>query len=119
MINKVILIGNLGKEPELHTFENGSKVCNLTMATNESYKDKNGEWQNLTEWHTLKMYGDYAENLMKLKKGQLVFAEGKIKSRKNEKDGVERYSTEIHCTKVRSMIKSEDSTSKEEGGLPF
>ena len=97
MINKVILIGNLGKDPEIHSFDGGGKVCNLTIATNESYKDKQGEWQSITEWHTLKMFGDYAENLMRLKKGQKVYVEGKIKTKKyTDKDSVEKYSTELH-----------------------
>ena len=97
MINKVILIGNLGKDPELRSFESGSSVCTFTLATSETYKDKQGNKQQSTEWHNISIWGKIAEVASKyLRKGSKVYLEGNIKTRSwgNDK-GEKRYTTEI------------------------
>ena len=100
MINKVILIGNLGKDPEVRKLENNRTVASFSLATNENYLDKNGEWQKITEWHNITMWGNLAERAEKyLHKGILVFLEGKLKTRKyTDKNGIERYTTEIEVS---------------------
>lgn len=96
-INKVILVGNLGKDPEVRTLENGAKVANFTLATSESYKNREGQRVTTTEWHNIVLWrglADIAERF--LKKGNQVYIEGKIKSRVwDDKDGNKRYTTEI------------------------
>lgn len=96
-VNKVILIGRLGKDPEVRTMESGRKVANLTLATSETYKDKNGEKQEITEWHNINFWGPAAEVLEKyLKKGSQLYVEGKLRTRSYEdKDGNKKYVTEI------------------------
>ncbi len=111
MVNKVILIGNLGRDPELRTFENGNKTCSFSVATNESYKDKNNVWQTVTEWHNVTAFGYVAEKAERdLKKGSSVYIEGKITYRKyNDKDGVEKNITEIVALTLNSLEKREKS----------
>ena len=96
-INKVILVGNLGKDPEVRTLENGAKVANFTLATSESYKNREGQRVTQTEWHNIVLWRGLAEIAEKyLRKGNQVYIEGKIKSRSwDDKDGVKRYTTEI------------------------
>lgn len=97
-INKVILIGNLGKDPEVRYTAGGSAVANLTVATTESWKDKQtGEKKEATEWHRVVLFGKTAEIAGEyLKKGRSVYIEGRLQTRKyQDKEGVERYSTEI------------------------
>jgi single-strand DNA-binding protein len=96
-VNKVILIGRLGKEPEVRNLENGATVANFTMATSESYKDKTtGEKKEVTEWHNIVLWRGLAEISQKyLHKGDLVYIEGKLRTRSWEKEGVTRYTTEI------------------------
>jgi single-strand DNA-binding protein len=96
-VNKVILIGRLGKEPEVRNLENGAIVANFTMATSESYKDKTtGEKKEVTEWHNIVLWRGLAEISQKyLHKGDLVYIEGKLKTRSWEKEGVTRYTTEV------------------------
>ena len=95
-VNKAILIGSLGKDPELRFMPNGEAVCNFSMATSESWKDKSGVKQEKTEWHNIVMYRKLAEIAGEyLKKGAPVYIEGRLQTRKWEKDGVTRYSTEI------------------------
>lgn len=105
MVNQVILIGNLGQDPDFRTLDNGTAVCRLSVATNESYKDKSGEWQNLTEWHNVIAWRDLAERIAdRLHKGNKVYVAGKIGYRKyQDKDGVERYATDIVANAVRSL----------------
>ena len=97
MINKVILIGNLGKDPEVKHLEGGSVVANFTIATTETYKDKEGKRVTNTEWHNIVLWRGLAEIAEKyLHKGDKVYIEGKIKSRSyDDKDGNKRYVTEI------------------------
>ncbi|MBK9733699.1 MAG: single-stranded DNA-binding protein [Saprospiraceae bacterium] len=110
MINRVTLVGHLGKDPEIRTLENGTKVGQFTVATSESYKDKNDTWQNLTEWHNVVVWRYLAEKAEReLKKGGLVYIEGKITHRKyQDKDGQERTSTEIVASVVNSLERKEN-----------
>lgn len=97
-VNKVILIGNLGKDPETRNFQNGGRVVNLRLATTDSYKDREGNRQEKTEWHSVAIFneklGEIAEKY--LRKGSKVYIEGKLETRKwQDKDGQDRYTTEI------------------------
>ncbi len=96
-VNKVILLGNLGKDPEVRKLENGATVATFSIATSESYKDKNGEKITQTEWHNIVLWRGLAEIAEKfLKKGSQVYIEGKLTSRSyDDKDGVKRYVTEV------------------------
>jgi single-strand DNA-binding protein len=96
-VNKVILVGRLGKEPEVRNLDNGAVVANFTIATSESYKDKTtGDKKEVTEWHNIVLWRGLAEIAQKyLHKGDLVYIEGKLRTRSWEKEGVTRYTTEI------------------------
>ena len=96
-VNKVILVGRLGKEPEVRNLDNGATVANFTMATSESYKDKTtGEKKEVTEWHNIVLWRGLAEISQKyLHKGDMVYIEGKLRTHSWEKEGVTRYTTEI------------------------
>ena len=109
MINKVTLIGNLGKDPEMRHLENGSAVVKFSVATNESYKDKSGEWQQITQWHDIVAWRGLAERAERdLKKGGLVYIEGKLTHRKwQDKEGNDRYSTEVVANNLRSLERRE------------
>ncbi len=102
-VNKVILIGNLGQDPELRYTGGGTAVCNLRVATNESYKDTNGEWIEKTEWHSVVAWGRLAEICGEyLKKGSQAYFEGSLQTRTyDDKDGNTKYVTEI---KAREMM---------------
>lgn len=98
-LNKVMLIGNLGKDPEIRAMQSGSEIANLTVATAESWKDKNtGEKKEKTEWHRVVVFNANLVNVCKnyLKKGSKIYLEGQLQTRKwTDKDGAEKYSTEI------------------------
>ena len=96
-VNKVILIGRLGKDPEVRTLENGAVVANFTMATTEVYRDRvSGERKETTEWHNIVLWRQLAETASKyLHKGDQCYIEGKLRTRSWEKEGVTRYTTEI------------------------
>jgi single-strand DNA-binding protein len=98
-LNKVMLIGNLGADPEVRTFQNGGKVCNLRIATTESWKDRNtGEKQERTEWHTVAIFNEGLAGVAErfLKKGSKVYIEGQLQTRKwQDQQGNDRYSTEV------------------------
>ncbi len=115
MINKVILIGNLGKDPEVRTLDNGAKVVRFSLATNESYQDKSGEWQTVTEWHNVTMWRSLAERAERdLKKGSMIYLEGKLTTRKwTDKEGQERYTTEVVANTFRKLDRR-DPLSKSE-----
>lgn len=101
-INRVILVGNLGKDPEVMTFESNNKKASFSLATTESYKDKSGNWVEQTEWHNIVLWGFLAEK--KLAKGDQVYIEGKIRSRSyDDKDGNKKYITEILGEKVLKL----------------
>ena len=96
-INKVILVGTLGKDPEVRDSQSGGAITSVSLATNEKWKDKNGEMQERTEWHRVKFFGRLAEIAGEyLKKGGQCYVEGKLRTEKyTDKQGVERYSTDI------------------------
>jgi len=98
-VNKVILIGNLGADPEVRTFQNGGKVCNLRIATSENWKDKNtGERREKTEWHTVAIFSEGLVRVCEqyLRKGSKVYIEGALQTRKwQDQSGNDRYSTEV------------------------
>lgn len=105
MINKVTLVGHVGQDPEIRRLENGSSVGRFSLATNETYKDANGEFKDQTEWHNIVVWKNLAEQAEKvLKKGSLVYVEGKISYRKyTDKAGVEKTTTDIVALTFRSM----------------
>jgi single-strand DNA-binding protein len=103
-LNKVILIGNLGRDPETRYLPNGDAVANISVATTETWKDKAGEKQEKTEWHRVTLYrrlGEIAGEY--LKKGSQVYIEGRIEYREYEKDGVKRYSTDIIASEMKML----------------
>lgn len=104
-LNKATLIGRLGRDPEVRYMPNGEAVCNFSLATDESWKDKNGQRQTKTEWHNVIIYHRLAEIAGQyLRKGSQVYLEGKIQSRKyTGKDGVERTAYEIVCHEMKML----------------
>ncbi len=104
-VNKAILIGNLGKDPDVRYAPNGDAITNITIATTESYKDKSGEKQEKTEWHKIAFFGKLAEIAGEyLKKGSQVYIEGRIQTRKwHDKDGQDRYTTEIVADRMQML----------------
>lgn len=104
-VNKVILIGNLGKDPEVKYFPSGGALCNVTIATSESWKDKTtGEQKERTEWHNVVFNNKLAEIAGQyLKKGSKVYVEGSLRTRKWEKDGVDRYTTEVLVQEMQML----------------
>ncbi len=104
-VNKVILVGNLGKDPEVRYAPSGDAIANVTLATTENWKDKNGEKQEKTEWHRVSFFGKTAEVVGQyLKKGSQVYVEGRIQTRKwTDKEGQERYTTEIVADKMQML----------------
>ncbi len=96
-VNKVILVGRLGKDPEVRHLENGATVANFSLATSETYKDRQtGERREQTEWHNVVLWRGLAEVVEKyVKKGDMIYVEGKLRTRSWEKDGVTRYTTEV------------------------
>lgn len=109
MINKVTLIGRLGNDPEIRHLEGGVAVARISLATNDFYRDKDGNPQETTEWHNVVMWRDLAERAEKqLKKGGLMYVEGKISYRKyTGQDNVERYATDIVASTFRNLEKRE------------
>jgi single-strand DNA-binding protein len=110
-VNKVILIGNLGRDPETRYTTGGDAICNLNNATSEQWKDKSGEKQERTEWHRVVLFGRQAEIAGEyLKKGRSVYIEGRLQTRKyTDKDGVEKYSTEIVGDRMQLLGSREGS----------
>lgn len=104
-VNKVILVGRLGADPEVRTLESGTKVASISLATSERYKDRNGNQQEVTEWHNVVFWRGLAEVTEKyLKKGDQVYVEGRIKTRKwTDKDGNDRYSTDIVANEMTML----------------
>ena len=103
-VNKVILVGNLGRDPETKYLPSGDAVCNFSIATSETWKDKAGEKQEATEWHRISAFGKLAEICGQyLKKGSTVYIEGSIKTRTYEKDGEKRYATEIRADRMQML----------------
>jgi len=120
MYNKVSLIGHLGKDPEVRRLESGAVVAKFSLATNENYKDKTGNWQTITEWHNIVAWRNLAERVERdLKTGSLAFVEGKLTTRKwQDKDGNDRYTTEIVAALIRPLDKRESSDTSLSEGIP-
>jgi single-strand DNA-binding protein len=104
-VNKVILIGNLGRDPEVRYMPSGDAVATLNLATTEKWKDKSGEAQEQTEWHRISFFGRQAEICGEyLRKGSSIYVEGRLQTRKwTDKEGVERYSTEIRGDRMQML----------------
>ncbi|QYX58395.1 single-stranded DNA-binding protein [Roseovarius sp. SCSIO 43702] len=119
-VNKVILIGNLGRDPEVRTFQNGGKVCNLRIATSETWKDRNtGERKERTEWHSVAIFSEPLANVAEryLKKGSKVYIEGQLETRKwQDQSGQDRYSTEVVLRPYRSELTMLDGRGEGGGG---
>jgi len=120
----VILLGNLGKDPEIKTLDNGQKVASFSLATSETYKDKNtGERVNKSEWHNVSFWGGIADVCEKyLKKGSQIYLEGKIQTRSYEKDGDVKYVTNIIGNTLQMLGSSKtefNSNEDEKDDLPF
>jgi single-strand DNA-binding protein len=115
-VNKVILLGNLGRDPETRYTTGGDAVTNLRIATSEQWKDKNGDKQERTEWHTVVLFGRQAEVAGEyLKKGRSVYIEGRLQTRKwTDKEGVEKYSTEVVADRMQLIGGGRDGG----GGAP-
>lgn len=118
MLNKVMLIGRLGRDPELRYAQSGSPVCNLNLATDESYTDRDGNRQERTEWHRVVVFQRAAENCGKfLTKGSLVYVEGSLQTRKyQDKDGQDKYVTEIRANRVQFLDRRAGDGMSAEGG---
>jgi single-strand DNA-binding protein len=117
-VNKAILVGTLGKDPEQRYMPNGNAVCNISVATSEQWKDKQtGEKQERTEWHRVSMFGKLAEIAGQyLRKGSQVYLEGKIQTRKwQDKEGKDRYSTEIVADQMQMLGGKRDSSAPAAG----
>ena len=103
-VNKVILIGNLGADPEIKRIPSGATVANVNLATNDSWTDKSGTRQERTEWHRLVFWNKLAEIVEQyLKKGSMIYCEGRIQTRQWEKDGAKMYTTEIAVTDMQML----------------
>ena len=120
MLNKVQIIGRLGRDPELRYSQSGSPVCTLSVATDEGYTDRDGKKVERTEWHRVVLYSKAAENCNQfLKKGSLVYVEGSLQTRKwQDQQGQDRFSTEIKAQRVQFLDRKADgqSSQQQEGG---
>lgn len=117
-VNKVILVGRLGKDPEVRNLDNGAVVANFTIATSESYKDKTtGEKKEITEWHNVVLWRGLAEISQRyLHKGDMVYIEGKLRTRSWEKEGVTRYTTEVVADNMTMLSTNRGGSSSNSGG---
>ncbi len=119
-VNKVILIGNLGRDPEVRTFQNGGKVCNLRIATSETWKDRNtGERKERTEWHSVAIFSEPLAKVAEqyLRKGSKVYLEGQLETRKwQDQSGQDKYSTEVVLRPYTSTLTMLDGRGDNNGG---
>ena len=117
-VNKVILVGNAGNDPEFRVMPNGNGVANLSIATSESWKDKNtGEKQEKTEWHRVIFFNKQAEIINQyVNKGSKIYVEGRLQTRSWEQDGVKRYTTEIVASEFQFLDSKGDSNQQSQGG---
>jgi single-strand DNA-binding protein len=119
-VNKVILVGNLGRDPEIRSMQSGDKVCNLSVATSERWKDRNsGEMQEKTEWHRVVIFDQKLAEVAEkyLRKGAKVFLEGQLQTRKwTDQSGVEKYTTEVVLQRFRGELVMLDSRGDSGGG---
>jgi len=122
-VNKVILVGNLGRDPEVRTFQNGGKVCNLRIATSERWRDKaSGENRERTEWHSVAIFSEPLARIAEqyLKKGSKVYIEGQLETRKwQDQSGQERYSTEVVLRPFKGELTLLDGRGEGGGGGGF
>ncbi len=121
-LNKVMLIGNLGADPEIRSFQSGGKVCNLRIATSENWKDRDGNRQERTEWHTVSIFSEGLINVCEnyLRKGSKVFIEGQLQTRKwQDQQGADRYSTEIVLRGFNGTLTMLDGRGEGGGGGNF
>ena len=103
-VNKVILIGNLGNDPDVRSTQSGTRVATLSIATTTARKDRDGNWQDKTEWHRVKLFGKTAETAERfLTKGSQVYIEGRLEYGSYEKDGVKHYTTDIICDDMQML----------------
>jgi len=116
-VNKVILVGNLGADPELKYTPSNRAVCNLRIATTDVFKDKGGQRQEKTEWHRITVWGDQAENCSKyLQKGRSVYIEGRLQTRSYDKDGQKHYATDVVADRVVFLGSGNGGGERAEGG---
>ena len=117
-VNRVTLIGNLGADPEVKTTSGGNTVANLRIATTERRKDRDGNWTDHTEWHSVVVWGKQAENVGKyLTKGRQVYIEGRLQTRKwQDSDGKDRWSTEVNAFDVKFLGGKDDGGQRGGGG---
>ncbi len=119
-VNKVILVGNLGRDPEVRSMQNGGKVCTLSIATSDNWKDRNtGEQQEKTEWHRVVIFDDRLVDVAEkfLQKGRKVYLEGEIRTRKwQDQSGQEKYTTEVVLPRFKSQLVLLDSRNPGGGG---
>lgn len=119
-VNKCILVGNLGQDPEIRSFQNGGKIANMRIATSETWKDRNsGERKERTEWHTVAVYSEPLVRVVEqfLKKGSKVYVEGQLETRKwQDQQGNDRYSTEVALRPFRSELVMLDGKRGDDGG---
>ncbi len=117
-LNKVLLIGNVGKDPEVRNLESGAKTASFTLATSERYKDRSGETREMTEWHNIVAWrglADLAENY--IRKGSQIYVEGRIRSRSyTDRDGNTRYITEIQADAIQLLGRKSDNPASQNGG---
>jgi single-strand DNA-binding protein len=119
-INKQILAGNVGAEPDARYMPDGTAVTSVRLATSKSYKDKDGKWQDATEWHTVKFFGKQAEYAAsKIQKGTAIYVEGETRHRKwQDQDGKDRYATEVHADTLQIVDKGRKSDEGKSGDAP-
>ena len=125
-LNKVILIGRLGKDPEITTFESGNRKMSATLATTERYRDRDGNWVDQTEWHNLVTWGnlanDIAEKRRNYAKGDLMYVEGRLRTRQyTDSQGINRYVTEIQVDKIMQLVSARppQQSSNYQGQQPY
>ena len=114
-LNKVILIGRLGKDPEITTFESGNKKMSVTLATTERYRDRDNNWVDQTEWHNLVAWGnlanDIADKRRNYAKGDMMYVEGRLRTRQyTDNQGINRYVTEIQVDKIMQLVSGHQPT---------
>jgi len=119
-LNKVLLIGNVGKDPEIRHLQGGASVATITLATSERYKDRNGESRELTEWHTIiawRQLADLAENY--IRKGSQIYVEGRIRTRSwDDQNGQKRYATEIQADVIQLLGRRGDNPAAQQPAQP-
>lgn len=118
-VNKVIIVGNLGKDPEIRTMNNGDRIANLSVATSETWRDKaTGERKEKSEWHRVVVFNDNLTKVCEnyLKKGSTVYLEGKLQTRKYEQNGVEKYSTEVVLDRFGGVLTMLGGKGEAKGG---